>query len=117
MAASVDAILELFPNRRILPVVAMLADKDVAGALRHLQRLGDGIVVTQSEYERALPLEKLAEAASDLFKDVRREKTIAEAIESALGRVDSEDIILITGSLFNVAEVRKFMSGRGAPAA
>ena len=117
MAASVDAILELFPNRRILPVVAMLADKDVAGTLRHLQRLGDAIVVTQSEYERALPLEKLAEAASDLFKDVRRENTVAGAIESALGNVESGDIILVTGSLFNVAEVRKFMSGRNTPAA
>lgn len=116
MATSVDAVLELFPRRRILPVVAILADKDVVGILRHLQRLGDAIVVTQSEYERALPLEKLAEAAAGLFKDVRREKTIGGAIESALGKVESGGMILITGSLFNVAEVRKFMSGRGAPA-
>ena len=111
MAASVDAVIELFPGRRILPVVAMLNDKAVAESLRSLRKLSDSVIVTQAKYARALPAKDLAAAAGDIFfKSVRCEESIAAAIESALGEVESEDIILITGSLFNVAEALEFMA-------
>ena len=116
MEASVDALLELFPGRRILPVVGMLNDKDIIESLRSLQRLSDSVVVTQAEYARALPANDLAAAAGDIFENVRCEASIAAAIESALGAVESGDIILITGSLFNVAEVREFMARRNVSA-
>jgi dihydrofolate synthase/folylpolyglutamate synthase len=116
MATSVDAVLQLFPGRRILPVVGMLNDKDVTESLRHLRRLGDSVVVTRAEYARALPAKDMAESAVNIFKNVCREDSIATAIESALGEVEPGDMILITGSLFNVAEVREFMARRNASA-
>jgi dihydrofolate synthase/folylpolyglutamate synthase len=112
MAALVDSMLDLFPDRRIMLVVGMLKDKDVAASLGHLRKLGDAIVVSQPEYERALPSIKLAEAAENIFSDVLCEQTIAQAIECALTMVGQDDMILITGSLFNVAEAKAFIAQR-----
>lgn len=106
----VDAMLELFPDNRVVLVVGMLSDKDVETCLRTLRRLGDTIVVTQPGYERALPAEKLAESAKSLFEHVLCERSIASAIQAALELASRDDIILIAGSLFNVAEVRAFVA-------
>jgi dihydrofolate synthase/folylpolyglutamate synthase len=114
MAALVESMLDLFPNRRIMPVVGMLKDKDVAESLRNLRKLGDTIVVSQPEYERAMSSNELAAAAQGIFHTVMPEKKIASAIEQALALVQQEDIVLITGSLFNVAEVKAFMAQRDA---
>ena len=109
MQASVESIIELFPDRRIVPVVGMLKDKDVASSLRQIRRLSAGIVVSQPDYERALPGEELARIAATLFDEVSRKQTISAAIEKALETAGPQDMILITGSLFNVAEVKAFM--------
>jgi len=109
MSASVDAVQELFPGPRIILVAGMLKDKNVAGSLKALRRLGDTIVATQPDYERALPAETFADSARDFFENVRCERTIAAALERALGMAAPDDMILIIGSLFNVAEVRDFM--------
>ncbi len=114
MNASVGAVRELFPQRRIVSVVGMLSDKDVAGALRALRELGDTIIVTQADYGRALPADRLADEARAFFTSVACESTIAAAMQRALDMASPADMILITGSLFNVAEVRRFMSERFA---
>ena len=114
MAALAESMLELFPNRRIVSVVGMLKDKDVSASLRNLRKLGDTIVVSQPKYERALSSTELADEAASIFNNVRCEQSIAHAIERALAMVKREDMILITGSLFNVAEVKAFMAQRDA---
>jgi dihydrofolate synthase/folylpolyglutamate synthase len=113
MASSVETILQLFPNRRILPVVGMLKDKDVVASLQILRKLGDTLVATQSTYERALPARQLAGFAQGIFDTIQCEASIAEALHYAFSKAASEGtMILVTGSLFNVAEVREFMKHR-----
>jgi folylpolyglutamate synthase/dihydropteroate synthase len=75
-----------------------------------LRKLSDEIVVSQPKYERALSATELAEAATSIFNNVGCEQTISHAIERALAMVKEDDIILITGSLFNVAEVKAFLT-------
>jgi len=106
----VDAMQELFPDHKVVLIVGMLSDKDVKECLRTLSRLGDTIVVTQPKYERALSAELLAEAARSIFGHVTCECSIASAIQAALELSSQGDLILITGSLFNVAEVRAFVA-------
>jgi len=114
MTASVDAILQLFPERKTTLVVGMLSDKNVTSVLKSLKALSDTIVVTQPDYGRALPGAELADAARQFFGRVEHEQTIADAIRRALALTDPDGMILITGSLFNVAEVRAFMDKEGA---
>jgi dihydrofolate synthase/folylpolyglutamate synthase len=111
MRQLVNTMIALFANRRILPVIGMLGDKDVSACLQILRSMNRTIIVTQPEYERAMPVERLAELAGCFFDDVRLEKSIPQALEHAVRLAEEDDIILIAGSLFNVAEVKKSLPG------
>jgi len=106
----VDSVLELFPDRRIILVVGMLKDKDEIGSLRALRRLGDTIIVSQPDYERAMSVDRLARAANDIFSHVECRDSMTDALQQAVASASPHDLVLVTGSLFNVAEVRRFMS-------
>jgi len=110
MRSLVEAVRQLFPGRTILPVLGMLADKDARECLRTLRTLTDRIIVTQPAYERAMPAASLARLAHDVFPVVRCHETIAKALQEALATASPKDIIIVTGSLFNVAEVRCFVA-------
>jgi len=113
MVSLVEAIMQLFPKRSILPVVGMLKDKDVVTSLQVLRKLSDTLVATQSTYERALPARQLADSAQGIFDKIQCKASLSKALEYAFSMAASEDrMILVTGSLFNVAEVREFMRGR-----
>ncbi|MBI5117744.1 bifunctional folylpolyglutamate synthase/dihydrofolate synthase [Candidatus Poribacteria bacterium] len=118
MRCLVDAMSALFANRRILLVVGMLGDKDVSTCLRILRALGDTIIASQPVYERAMPAVRLAELARSIFPTVRLEQTLRQALLEALRLAAPNDIILIAGSLFNVAGVKnslpEILSSRGA---
>jgi dihydrofolate synthase/folylpolyglutamate synthase len=115
MTASVNSLQELFPGRRVVAVVGMLNDKDAAGSLRTLRKLSETIITTQPDYGRALPAEQLAAAARAFFENTLCEKTIAAALGRALAIAEPEDMVLVIGSLFNVAEVRDFMRNKFPP--
>ncbi len=104
-----DAMKEWFPGKRIILVLGMLADKDVSECLKILRNLTETLIATQPQYERAMNVERLAQLAQGIFNNVRSEPTIADAIRHALALARPDDLILIAGSLFNVAEVRQFM--------
>jgi dihydrofolate synthase/folylpolyglutamate synthase len=112
MRVLADTIPGLFPGRRIILVIAMLSDKDVAQSLRILREIGDSIVISQSTYERALAAQKLMNVAREAFPNPFCEQTLSAALEKAISLSSPDDIILVAGSLFNVAEVKEYVSAR-----
>jgi dihydrofolate synthase/folylpolyglutamate synthase len=118
MAATVAALEDEFAFRRLVVVVAMLADKDVFGALELLEPVVDAVVVTRNSSSRAMPPARLAELAIEVFGEDR--VTVApelpDAIEAAVNLAE-EDMdagisgvgVLITGSVFTVADARKLL--------
>jgi dihydrofolate synthase/folylpolyglutamate synthase len=110
MQALADSIRRLFPGRRIILVIGMLSDKDAGECLRILRTISDSVVVTQPSYERALPASKLLERALPIFQNPCVEPSLAASLRKALGISRPEDIILVCGSLFNVAEVKEFVA-------
>jgi dihydrofolate synthase/folylpolyglutamate synthase len=111
MRALTQAARELFAGRRIIIVLGMLSDKDVAECLQILRTISNAIIVTQPVYERALPAEKLFAAARKVFDNPLMEPSLAAAVRRAVLSSTSEDIILVCGSLFNIAEVKEFVRG------
>ena len=67
MQATLTAVAEAFRFRRLVAVVAVLADKDATGMLELLEPAVDEIVVTQAGSERSLGADELAQAAVALF--------------------------------------------------
>jgi dihydrofolate synthase/folylpolyglutamate synthase len=116
MAATVAALTEEFDFRRLVAVVAVLVDKDAIGMLELLEPVADAIVVSRNSSTRAMPVERLAEAAVEVFGEdrVSVEPELPDAIVAAVGLAE-EDVelglggvgVLVTGSVMTVADARK----------
>jgi dihydrofolate synthase/folylpolyglutamate synthase len=115
MAATVAALDEAFDFRRLVAVVAMLTDKDVAGMLERLEPVVDELVVTRNGSLRALDPDELAKAAVGVFGPdrVTVEPRLDDAIETAvrLAEDTGDDVlagtgVLITGSVVTAGEAR-----------
>jgi dihydrofolate synthase/folylpolyglutamate synthase len=122
VAATVAALGEAFDFRRLVAVVAVLADKDVTGMLEQLEPAVDELVVTQNSSLRGLPADDLAALAVPIFGADR--VTVAprldDAIEAAVGLAEqtSEGAVLsgagvlVIGSVVTAGEARDLLGGR-----
>ncbi|MDT4936961.1 MAG: dihydrofolate synthase / folylpolyglutamate synthase [Pseudonocardiales bacterium] len=120
MAASVAAIAESFDFRRLIGVVAVLADKDVDGMLAALEPALDEVVITQNSSVRAMPADELARHAVGVFgaDRVSVEARLDDAIENAvrLAEETADGVlsgagVLVTGSVVTAGEARLLLVG------
>ncbi|MEV0714072.1 folylpolyglutamate synthase/dihydrofolate synthase family protein [Asanoa sp. NPDC050611] len=118
MAATVTALQEEFAFSKLVAVVAVLADKDVAGILDLLEPVVDAVVVTRNNSPRAMPVDELAALAAEVFGPERVETaaTMPDAIEAAVVLAESDVEgelsgvgVLVTGSVITVAEARTLL--------
>ena len=121
MTASVEAIAEAFDFRRLVAVVATLADKDVNAMLTILEPILDEVVVSQNSSRRALAAQDLAELAREVFGPdrVTVHARLDDAIDAAITLAEQTDDeilsgsgVLITGSVVTAGEARVLL---GAP--
>jgi len=122
MAATVEALGEGFDFRQLVGVVAMLADKDVRGALTVLEPVLNQIVVTQNSSPRAMSADDLAALAVEVFgaDRVTVEPRLDDAIETAvqLAEDNADGVlagsgVLVTGSVATAGEARTLLTGAG----
>jgi dihydrofolate synthase/folylpolyglutamate synthase len=121
MSATVEAIGESFDFRKLVAVVATLADKDVTGMLIALETIADEIVVTQNSSRRAMDVDDLARVAVEVFgrERVSVEPRLDDALERAItiAEYNEDDVmsgagVLVTGSVVTAGEARVLL---GAP--
>ena len=94
-------------NRLLVLITGMSAEKDIQGMIEAWLLRTIHIIATQSGHPRAIPPEELAEEIR-LLTDVpvASEPNAAASLESALEIVTDDQLILATGSVFEVASVR-----------
>jgi len=118
MAATAAALTEEFAFSRLVVVLAILADKDAIGVLEQLEPVADHLVAAQNSSPRAMPAVRLGELAREVFgvDRVTIEQDLADAIAEAVAQAESDvDTglsgvgVLITGSIFTVADARKLL--------
>ena len=113
-----ETLDEAFDFDYVVMVLAMLGDKDVDGVLEELHRSADVFVVSETLSARALPVDKLAEAAREWVDDDSVIVTsdinaaLMKAIDLATGVAAKSPGIVVTGSLYTVAEARLLL-GKG----
>jgi dihydrofolate synthase/folylpolyglutamate synthase len=113
--AGVGWLLARLPTRRYVVVASILADKDADGMLAALSALGDTIVATASSNERALPPAELADRARPFFTQVSTVADPAEAVASAREAAGEEGAVLVTGSLYLLADLAPFRPATALP--
>lgn len=122
MAATVAAVAESFHFRRLVGVVALLADKDARGMLAILEPVLDELVVTQNSAPRRLPVDDLAALAVEVFGPDRVvvEPRLDDAIEAAVriaeegGEALGGAGVLVTGSVVTAGEARTLLARSGS---
>ncbi len=112
MEALVAALAESFAFERVVGVVAIMNDKDPEAMLGILEPVLDEVVVTRASTSRSLDVDELAEIAEDVFgpdrvhRAERLDAAIALAVERAEAEAERGAGVLVTGSLYVVAEAR-----------
>jgi dihydrofolate synthase/folylpolyglutamate synthase len=103
----VETLKTYFPGRRVVLVFGVSEDKDVEGMFAELLPITDLLIATQSIHPRALEAGKLVEMALPYGKSAIAVLPLEEAIRYALENVNSDGLILVTGSLFVVAAAKQ----------
>jgi dihydrofolate synthase/folylpolyglutamate synthase len=118
-AALAAALGDAFAFDTLVAVVAVLADKDVAGLLAELEPVVSSLVVTTNGSPRALGVDALAAIAIEVFGEDRVEVAarLDDAIDAAVAMAESEAQIggagvVVTGSIVTVGEARHLLRGR-----
>ena len=92
-------------------VASILRDKDAAAMLAALATRGRRLVATQSSNDRALPADELARLAAAHFAEVEIEPDPV----AALARAREHPPVLVTGSLYLLADLSDDSEERGLP--
>jgi dihydrofolate synthase/folylpolyglutamate synthase len=109
MGALVSAIPEVFNYRRLILVLGMLETKDAGPILQALGSLADTIITTSPEVKGkpAVPADELAAMAREHGGgSVVAVDSPHEALDYALSLAEADDLVVVTGSLYLIGEVR-----------
>lgn len=114
------AIEDSFTFSPLIGVVGVMGDKDHEGLLTALEPHLAHIVCTQNSTDRALPADRLAEVAQEIFGEDRVSVTprLSDAIEAAATLAEAGEAfgdplgsgaVLVTGSVVTVGEARSLL--------
>ena len=98
--AGVEWLVARLPRDDYVICAAILADKNARSMVETLARVGSSFVATQTETERTLAADELAQLAREFFADVESVPDATTALDRALERAQSGGGVLVTGSLY-----------------
>ncbi len=110
MRKLVEAIKNLFHFDKCFVIFGTSCDKDIPGMARELKSLINDIIVTSSSHPRAASTSILVEEFAKLGIEVKITENVSEALSQALAAAKKTDLILVTGSLFVVAEAIDYVN-------
>jgi dihydrofolate synthase / folylpolyglutamate synthase len=103
------AMREFFTWDRLHLVVAVSANKDLDGLIRPLAPLADVAYAARNGSDRSVEAELIAVRFGAEHKPVELFDSVAEALTAARAAADPGDCILVTGSLYTVADARRVL--------
>ncbi len=106
-------VRETCGQRKLRIVYASMRDKSIAGISEALFPLAEEVYLTRPQLDRAASPEEILAAATSKPRRVVIEPEPARALEMACRASDPEDVVLATGSLFLVGELKKNLSKEG----
>jgi dihydrofolate synthase / folylpolyglutamate synthase len=110
------AVSKLDHGQPMTLVFACLNDKPIAEMAQILFPLFNKLIVTRVNTPRSAPVEDLMAAAQVTGNQVEEATDGIHAVERALQVTPADGLVVVTGSLFLVGEVRPGLVGRTAPA-
>jgi dihydrofolate synthase / folylpolyglutamate synthase len=109
--ALAEALPDTFTGDRLHLVMGVFADKNLEGIVRPLAPLADAGYASAVDSVRARPPEAVADAMAAAGIPTEAFTTFREALDAARDAASADDLILVTGSLYTVAEARRVLLG------
>lgn len=110
-AKSLTETISLFDYKRLIMVTGILGDKAIDGFFAEILPIADELIITEPDYPRAASVEsvKMVINSIDSSKVYREIKDWAQAVEIAIGLANPNDLVIITGSLYLISDVRNYL--------
>jgi dihydrofolate synthase/folylpolyglutamate synthase len=110
-----EALRSIYRYDKLHLMIAMMPTKQHEGVLRHLLPLADSLIVTEPDFFKKADADSLAEMARNTLGELN--KTIDVTVEpnwkTALGllteRTGTDDLAVVTGTLYLISDVRSWM--------
>jgi len=109
--ALAQALPETFAGDRLHLVMAVFADKDLDGIVEAIAPLADAGYAATTDSVRARPAGEIAQALNAAGVPTETFGSVAEALTAAKQAASDDDIVLVTGSLYTVADARLALLG------
>jgi len=94
-----DSQQNFIGQKKVILIFGAAQDKDIRGMLNQLKKISKQIYLTRMSHPRSFEFTR--EGEGPIMPDV------ASAVKAALIRAGKNDVILATGSLYLISEVRK----------
>lgn len=109
-AKALGAYLDEFVKKPFTMIFGAMREKKVREIAKILWPRAEQLILTQPSNSRAMTAEELVEFVPENFDPANIVKT--KSVEDALAAAGSSELILVTGSLYLVGEVRKIALSR-----
>ena len=105
-------LMEAYPRRRVILVIGVSQDKDAGAICNSLKDNVARVFLTKAGHPRAHVFTQAE--GKDYFGDKPFEiiESLPKALEKALQIAEPQDVVLVTGSIFLVAEAMDFLTVR-----
>jgi dihydrofolate synthase/folylpolyglutamate synthase len=97
-----------FKFSRCLVILGLMKDKEIDKIIENLSLFGDRFYLVQVNPPRGADPEKLKEKFKKYKKPVQVSKSVSSALQTIKGFSSPNDLVCITGSIFTVAEAKKY---------
>jgi dihydrofolate synthase/folylpolyglutamate synthase len=105
------SLKRLFPDKKIIFIAGVLADKDYKSMMKMVAPLGKVFHTITPPNKRALPAENLADTFRSFGSEAVSHGSVEEALDSALKEAAEDDVICAFGSLYYIGQIRKLILG------
>ncbi|WP_114325304.1 bifunctional tetrahydrofolate synthase/dihydrofolate synthase [Candidatus Colwellia aromaticivorans] len=95
--------------QKVIAVVAMLADKDINNTLQPFHDVIDDWYIAQLTVPRAASVEIMTAELASFTNSINCFDNITQAFKIANKKAQSTDLILVFGSFYTVAEIRRLL--------
>lgn len=114
IGAMKKALAAEFPHKRLITVLGVMSDKDAQGIVKRLIPDSHSLILTRTAFDRAMNPDALMNTVKSLNGEAEVVVDIGEALKRAESLAGPDDLILVTGSLYLIGEVKEIL-GRAAP--
>ncbi len=112
MGMVVHGLPQAFSYKDLIVVLSVSSDKDIEQMLTILINEAFTLILSQNDSYRSASVSQLNDVASRTGNSYIIEPDLEKAIDTAIAKASSEDLVCITGSLYTVADAREILLKR-----